>query len=185
MVATRWLQSHEEEIVRAWLEKVAATYPSHMAKFLLSERDQFRNPAGFTFRQHLPKLFRGIAEGADPATLKESIDAIVRLRAVQDFSPSEAVGFVFMLKEAVREACPSWNSEEGAGEFLGRVDGLALQAFDAYSACREKIFAIKADEAKRKLYILERIYGTAEAAENGGGSAPEPQVGIRKDGRCQ
>ncbi len=185
MVASGWLQGHEEEIVKAWLEKVAATYPGHMAKFLLSERDQFRNPAGFTFRQHLPKLFRGIAEGADPAALKESMDEIVRLRAVQDFAPSEAVGFVFLLKDAVREAYPSWKSEEGIAEFFGRVDGLALQAFDAYSACREKIFAIKADEAKRKLYILERMYGTAQAPENGGGQADEPEGGIGKDDRCQ
>lgn len=180
MVATRWLESHEEEIVGAWLEKVAATYPGHMAKFLLSERDQFRNPAGFTFKQNLPRLFTGLLEGAGPMALKESVDAIVRLRAVQDFTPSEAVGFVFLLKEAVREACPSWRSEEGVAEFLGRVDGLALQAFDSYSACREKIFAIKADESRRKLYIFERMYQTAQAAENGGGPGLDSKAGSGK-----
>jgi hypothetical protein len=178
VVASKWLQSHREEVVNAWLSKVAATYPSHMAKFLLSERDQFRNPAGFALKQNLPKLFDDILEGADPKALRIHLDPVVRLRAVQEFAPSEAVGFVFFLKEAVREACPGWNEDESVVAFLNRIDGAALEAFNSYSECREKIFSIKVDESKRKLFILEKIYGTLEASAS---SDREFKAGARGD----
>jgi hypothetical protein len=34
---------------------------------------------------------------------------------------------------------------------------MALLAFDLYMKCREKIYEIKAEEAKRRVYLLERV----------------------------
>jgi hypothetical protein len=42
---------------------------------------------------------------------------------------------------------------------------MALLAFDLFMKCREQIYEIKTSEAKRRLFMLERMHG----AHNGAG----------------
>lgn len=77
----------------------------------------------------------------------------MRLRAVQDFTPSQAVGFVYLLRDILQE-------QFAAGvppNVQKRIDTTALLAFDLYMKCREEISDIKVREAQRKLYVLERM----------------------------
>ncbi|NIR14460.1 MAG: hypothetical protein GWN86_11135, partial [Desulfobacterales bacterium] len=39
--------------------------------------------------------------------LSSSLNNIIRIRSVQDFSPSQAIGFIFLLKKAIREVLES------------------------------------------------------------------------------
>ena len=86
------------------------------------------------------------------------LDGIVRIRAVQDFAPSQAVSFIFVLKGVVRgelknELLENRFSEELAA-FDSAVDVLALFAFDIYMKCREKIYELKAKEATNMTFRL-------------------------------
>jgi hypothetical protein len=80
------------------------------------------------------------------------LDSILKIRSVQDFSPSKAVGFVFLLKRAIGETLKSELCKEPVfDEWLklqSRIDDLALQAFDIYMGCREKICEIRVDRAR-------------------------------------
>ncbi len=54
---------------------------------------------------------------------------------------------------------------------------MALLGFDLFMRCRERIYEIKANEAKRRLYVLERMYGaegTSAACGPEAPSAPRP-----------
>jgi hypothetical protein len=72
---------------------------------------------------------------------------------VQDFSPSQAVGFVFVFKKLLREEFLETLDAEGRlPELLAmeaRVDNLALMAFDLYNSAREQVFRMRVDEVKR------------------------------------
>jgi hypothetical protein len=89
----------------------------------------------------------------DAAKMGPALESIVRLRAVQDFTPSQAVGFVYLLREIFQEELAGREPPD----VQKRIDEIALRAFDLFMKCREEIYEIKAREAQRKLYVLERL----------------------------
>jgi hypothetical protein len=100
-------------------------------------------------------------EGLESEEVRQFLDGIIRIRAVQDFSPAEAVDFVFLLKLVTREVIRAeLRNERLVLELLGfesRIDKLGLLAFTIYVQCREKIFELRANELKnRTSRILER-----------------------------
>ena len=74
--------------------------------------------------------------------------------------------FIFLLKNVIRhELAEEIRQENLAAEVLeleSRIDGLALLGFDVYTKRREKIYEIKADEAKRRVSGLMRKAGLSE-----------------------
>jgi hypothetical protein len=86
------------------------------------------------------------------------LDDIIHIRSVQDFSPSEAIGFTLGLKGIIRSRLSSFLKNKSEFDeltaFESRIDHLSLLAFDLYVGCREKIYEIKANEVKRKYFKL-------------------------------
>ncbi len=74
---------------------------------------------------------------------------------MQDFSPSQAVAFIFLLKRVIREELESEIPENQLFDELmiidSRIDDMALLGFDIYMGCREKIYEIRAKEAKNRV----------------------------------
>jgi hypothetical protein len=128
--------AQREAVARKWLEATLATYPAETSRFLLEDKDPFRNPVGQAFKEALPMLVEEVLGAMDAARVDEALGRIVRIRAVQDLTPARAVSFVFLLKPILRDPARE-----------GRVDELALRAFDLYMQCREKIWEIRAREA--------------------------------------
>ena len=147
-------------IAEEWLERTAATYPRQTVQRLLREKDPFRNPVGHALRKELPLLTAELLGEMDQARVSAALESIVRIRAVQNFSASESVGFVFLLKGILRERWKGREEERAAVE--ARIDAAALMAFDLYMKCREKIYEAVASEARRRVAQLERIYAAAE-----------------------
>ena len=91
------------------------------------------------------------------------LDEMIRIRALQNFSPSQALAFIFLLKNVIREELAEEIQKENLAaelqEVESRIDGLALLGFDVYTKRREKIYEIKADEAKRRVSGLMRKTG--------------------------
>ena len=67
--------------------------------------------------------------------------------------------FIFQLKKIVRQelgasCCSNRESLEELAAFDSAVDDLALFAFDLYMKCREKIYELKANEARSMTFRL-------------------------------
>ncbi len=153
------LTEHKSAIQKKWFEAVAATYPSETSSFLKKQKAQFTNPVGYTLAEGLEHLFDALLKGMLPEDVKFFLDSIVRIRAIQEFSASEAVSFIFSLKTVIRqELGAEILKQEGiAGElstFESAIDDLALFAFDLYMKCREKIYELKANEARSMTFRL-------------------------------
>jgi len=157
---TALLMDRKNEVIREWLEQTLRTYPESAGRFLSLEKDPFRNPVGNTLKAGLTALFDHILRDSDPAEAAQALDGIVRMRAVQDFSASQAVAFIFLFKRAVRGALQSEVTRfaEEAAALEARVDEVALRAFDIFMRCRQQTYEIKANEARRRVAILERSY---------------------------
>lgn len=155
------LKAKEEAIVERWFDLILATYPEESVRFFKGTKDPFHNPVGSTINREIKALFEELlAGGLDRGKVSPFVDRIVRIRAVQDYTPSQAVGFVLGLKPVVRQALAkdmAKHPEAAAlaaelSEFEARVDELALIAFDIYVGCREKIYELKAQEVKNMYY---------------------------------
>ena len=158
------LLQHESAIAARWLDQTLATYPADAAGFLQREQDQFANPVGQTIATGLQQLVHSLLrEPLDPAALCQQLTYILRIRSVQEFAPSQAVSFVFLLKAAVREelAAELHASELQAEltQFDHRVDQLALFAFDIFTKSREQLYEVRVNEVKRRVSGLLRRVG--------------------------
>jgi hypothetical protein len=165
MALENLLLQNKTTILKRWFDLILETYPADAVTLMRKEQNQFKNPVGATFSREIATLFKQLCEGVQNGECRASLDAILKIRSVQDFSPSKAVGFVFQLKNAIEETLRSEIRREQNIEawraFQSRIDALALQAFDAYMGCREKICEIRVNQAKAEkemaLRMMERI----------------------------
>lgn len=152
------LQEDRSAIVDQWFETVVGTYQEETRGPLRRQNAPFTNPVGFNTVQGLEGLFDGLLKGMMPSETSRFLDGIVRIRAVQDFAPSEALRFIFQLKDVVRNKLGETLKDPAmAGElvvFESAIDDLALFAFDLYMQCRETIYDIKAKEARSMTFRL-------------------------------
>ncbi len=150
------LKKKRDAILKKWFDAVAGTYPIDTSGFLKSGKDRFANPVGSSILDGLGSMFDELVNGMDREKLIPDIEPLIKIRAVQDFSPSQAVSFIFSLKKIVRETLRKKleNSEDGEAliSFESRVDELVMLAFDIYMGCRERLYDIKANEEKSKVY---------------------------------
>jgi hypothetical protein len=85
-----------------------------------------------------------------------SLDDILKISAVQSFSPSQAVTFLFDLKKIIRNELKVELMEKTISDELINfelfIDQVVLRAFDLYMMSREKVFKIRVNELKFKSY---------------------------------
>jgi hypothetical protein len=136
------LSQKKDTILKEWFDRVIRTYPEETSKFFGRRSDPFSNPMGSTVYHGLEAILQELVQGMDHEALKSFLDPIVRIRAVQGFSPSKAVSFVFDLKSVVRDCfakdMPEGEYADALLKFESKIDTLSLIAFDIYAACREK-----------------------------------------------
>jgi hypothetical protein len=153
------LKQKASRIQKRWFDLIIETYPADSQRFLREQKDRFANPVGSTLSRAVETLYHELLHGMDCEKVNTSLDEIVRIRAVQDFSPARATAFMFLLKKALKEELGQEIKENAAAweELLAlesRVDEMALRGFDLYMNCRERIYEIRAKEAKNQVSRL-------------------------------
>lgn len=140
------LTQKHQQILSVWKDYVFSTYASDAKKVFQNEKDRFSNPVGFTINTSLDAIYNGLVKGEDIDNLKPFIIEIMKLRAVQDFTPSQALSFFFELKKIlVEENVPI----SDLSQIFDRIDKLALLAFDAYADALKRLCEIRISEIKR------------------------------------
>ncbi|AET67337.1 hypothetical protein Desor_1697 [Desulfosporosinus orientis DSM 765] len=154
----RILEEKKSTVAKRWLDAIMASYPNDKSGFLMNQGDQFSNPVGYTFTTGVTGILDVIAKGEDFGESISFLEDIIRVRAVQDFTPAKAMAFIFQLKTIVREELvPEIRQNQvyiDLLEFESKIDDLALTAFDIYVKCREQIFELRTDELKRMTFSL-------------------------------
>jgi hypothetical protein len=163
MSLTTHLIEKKSAILGRWLTMIYESYPPETAIFLRKEKNRFDNPMGYRISEGLEGLYNALVQEMEIERLLNFLDEIIRIRVLQDFTPAQALAFVFLLKNVLREELAEEIRQENlAAEVLeleSRIDGLALLGFDVYVKRREKIYEIKADEMKRRISGLMRKAG--------------------------
>jgi hypothetical protein len=167
------LDQNREIVLGKWFDRIAGSYPEVTSKFLAKQKDQFRNPVGHAISQSIGPIFDQVISVMDTDEVLRALDGVIRIRSVQDFTPSEAVAFVFELKTAIRDVTDArmWGPEnwDDLAELESRIDRVALLAFEKYTECREKLHEIRNNEIKsRALKLMQRVNVRPAISEHGG-----------------
>jgi len=173
MTLEEFLSEKKNDVLKKWFDLVLQTYPADTSTFLRNQKNPFANPVGHTIYQGIEKIFDELMSPVS-GRLSEFLDNIIRVRAVQDFSPSQAISFIFSLKKAIREELrQSFQGNLPYEEVLSleaRIDSMALSSFDLFMECREKLYDIKANELRNMTFrLLQRVndIGEGEDKKNG------------------
>lgn len=149
-------RNYRDKIVKQWVEYTLSTYKS--SEFFIREQDKFSNPTGANIREGLNKLFDLLSKGGDPEEFKKPIEQIIRIRAVQEFSPAQAVAPLNAVKHITRDILAADKERsvfiKDLYDFEFAVDLAVLAAFDIYMESRERLYQVRINELKSGSHIL-------------------------------
>lgn len=156
MELTEALANKKKEILSLWIERTLDSYSS--PGFFKSSKDPFANPVGSNISAGLTALFELLVANADLPAYTTHLDRVVRIRAVQDFTPAQAMAPFLELKWVVKQV---FSGDKGTQPLLKTLDALdceidriALTAFNIYSECREQLYRNRIHELKSGRAIL-------------------------------
>ncbi|GAB6057472.1 RsbRD N-terminal domain-containing protein [Desulfonatronum parangueonense] len=155
------LKDNKVMLVDRWTKLTLQTYPAESANFYTREKDQFANPVGHAMNKGLAEIFDAMLGGLDVQQITAIMDSMIRIRAVQGFTPSKSLAFLLFIKKIIREELGSEIKAKGMEDqllvFEERIDGVLLVAFDIYSQCRSTLTELKSNEfINRHARLLKR-----------------------------
>ena len=168
MTLEQLLSQKRASVLKRWFDLIAENHPSATSPFSRGN-DEFANPEAHITARETDALYGELLQDCmDPTKVCISLDNILRIKAVQELSPGQAVSFIFLLKQAITEELGREIEKSRLGqwfEFEARIDKLASMAFDIYMQCREKIYQLRIKEIKAN---QEGIFGLLDFGEPSG-----------------
>jgi hypothetical protein len=150
------LANKRKEILALWIERTLDSYTS--SGFFKRAKDPFANPVGVNITNGLTGLFDLLLANADQQAFLQPLDIVVRIRAVQEFTPSQALAPFLELKWVVKQVFSAGKETRPLLAALDdldcTIDRMALAAFDIYAACREQLYQNRVQELKSGRAIL-------------------------------
>ncbi len=149
-------RNYRNKIVEKWVEYTLSTYKS--SNFFQKEGDKFANPVGGAIKEALDALFLLLVNNADPQEFVAPIQKIMRIRAIQDFAPSQAVSPIHAVKHITRDILAADKERNHLVnelyDFDFAVDMAVLAAFDIYMEDRERLYNVRMQEIRsgRNIY---------------------------------
>jgi len=156
-----FLAENKETLLTRWFHLVLEAYPKETARHFKNDKSQFANPIGHNIHEGLDAIYDELIQEMNEEQLYKALDRILRIMAIQDITPSQAVLFLFKLKNVVRESVAK---ELKTGKLIDqlfayeeKIDQAIHLAFNIYIECRETIYKMRLHEVKTRCDILERV----------------------------
>ena len=161
MELSKLLEKQRPAILKTWLGEIFDAYPADTSRFLKGEKDRFANPVGHTIAANAECVLNGLIKKADTASLAAYLEQIIRIRAVQDFTPSQAVSFINSLKTVItvqlKTELHKYNLGDDWGEFENRIDSLSKCAYELHTEMKKRIDIIRTKELDNSERFLKRL----------------------------
>ena len=161
MKVAKLIEESRNELARQWCEAVFASYAEKTQGFLRGNSDPFTNPMGSMIHEAADILITALAnEDCSIEQVKQALDRFIKIRAVQQFTPSQSVGVLYLLKPILRSLIlPKMEKGRLLKEYLeleARLDSLVLLAFDLYCKDRETLSEIRIKEIRNQYAQLKK-----------------------------
>lgn len=150
------LAKKKKGILALWVERTLNSYTS--PEFFKKSKDPFANPVGVNIANGFAVLLDLLLNKAEQQAYLKPLDQVVRIRAVQDFTPSQALAPFLELKWVVKQV---FSSDKETLSLLPElatldceIDRMALAAFDIFVECKEQLYRNRIRELKSGSSIL-------------------------------
>jgi len=135
------LRAKKKKILSIWIDRTLNSYEA--PGFFKKSKDKFANPVGVNIREGLTRVFDLLVGNAGQDEYIEPLDQVIRIRAVQEFTPAQATAPILELKWVVRQVLSADKKNRPLlaelDSFDCDVDRAALEAFNIYMNCREQL----------------------------------------------
>jgi hypothetical protein len=152
------LRTNRAALLQEWTESVFASYPPETARFLRRQSNPFDNPVAAATAEGLGAMLSYLLDDGHREQLIADVDQFVRIRSVQEFTPAQAMGFLYTLKRLVREMAlrqaDTVEMHHDLADFDSSVDAVTLVCFDKYVRCRDQLYELKASSFERRTRVL-------------------------------
>jgi len=177
-MSREWLQQNRTAIQQAWIRQILDGYHTRTQQFLSTTDDPFDNPVGAAAGEATSAILDHLIEGTEPAVLKDAIQQFVRVRAVQDFTCGQAIGFVFELKRSLRDRMGRRKAEqiEHLLALETAIDEVAVVCFESFVEAREELLYIQNRSIRRETHkLVERMNRMSEKLREATGVPSEEE----------
>ena len=173
-----FLKERKASVLKKWFCTALESYPADSSTSLRG-KDRFANPVGYILSHGMEGVLDALIEGGSRRDLDAAMEEMIKVKAVQDFSASEAVSFIFELKGVVRDEMAASRGALDIETLDRAVDALVLSAFDLFMRSREKIYDLKANEARnmtfRLLKMANLVCDIGETKDGDNGKSPQKE----------
>jgi len=175
------------EILEKWEDSILRSFSPDAFHIFKKQKNQFANPVGHKIRTGLEELYDVLCEPSNNEVITPDLEQLIKMRAVQQVSASDAVSFIFKLKEIVRKELLKKGMTESYNEWLAfdaRIDAAALVIFDMFMASKEQIYKVRINEFQHGRHILVdgSICPSALVRRNSQEAAAAAEAGDAPDG---
>ncbi|MDD5648744.1 MAG: RsbRD N-terminal domain-containing protein [Dehalococcoidia bacterium] len=161
MNLTSLLLQKKETVLRMWLRVIFEPCGPGNVMPLPAGGDRFTDPVGYTISNNAAHLLNALIKGDDPEASRECLEKIIRIRAVQDLTQSQAVGFMTGLKMVMRslimEEVTRHALMEELNELEKRIDCLGHISDELYVNLKRQIRELAIKETKKDNDFKARI----------------------------
>jgi hypothetical protein len=147
------LNEKKQQIIFQWQSAAFDAYGCNIALLRQKPDGRFSNPIVYALEKTTHEIVNLLIKSSNIDEFAGPLDEVCRLMAIQGSKPSQALGFIFALKQIIKvqlrdeNGANYWAAE--LGEINNFIDQMGLLAFDIYSECRAGIYEIKVSEIKR------------------------------------
>ncbi|MBF0555300.1 MAG: RsbRD N-terminal domain-containing protein [Nitrospirae bacterium] len=161
------LVKEKSNILDGWYNLILETYPPESRVFLKKKNDPFANPIGHNISVSIEGILEGLLNNIVQERMTAMLSDIIRIRAIQDCSPSDAISLILLLKQTLRDAAKGYiKGDQLFNELLAfedEIDRLTLLSFDIFMKCREDVFNLKVNEIKRSTFMIAKRLKSEDA----------------------
>ncbi len=155
------LRADKSRLLNSWKNRILEAYPSESVNFFDRQKNRFSNPVGVGIAESIERIFDFLSGAAGKEEADSAVENITRIRSVQDFKPSEATDFLFLLKRIIKDHISDRLNNvlilEQFFDLQYQIDSLCMQCFNHYDSCKEQLYKVQAEQVKRYYFrLLER-----------------------------
>jgi hypothetical protein len=161
MTLSTLIKANKKHIIHAWRANALDVYPEDARRFFGGGRDRFGNPVGQTLAEEMSDILDAMTTTRNPESWASCLTRTLKIRAVQDMRPADALKFIFHIKTVLggvlRDSLDNDAIQKSFADFDANVDAMALFAFEIYAKHREKVFEVRISDVKRQVsHLLKR-----------------------------
>ncbi len=162
MKLAAFVAENRDEIAREWFETAVSVYPEGMQTLVCGDKSSFSNPCGQNLSSDIDRFLRAVEKNESANELAARLTITVKIRSVQNISPSTALSFVPGLKNVLRDCYQKRHHRdvplETYLEWSAVIDGATLAALDLYTEQRTRIAEVCIGDVKRRISgIMSRL----------------------------